>query len=148
MMLTELPFGFAAQTALLPAVTLTCVWFWSLYRPGSMQPPLVFLIGLLLDLLGYQPLGIGVLTLLFAHGAAVRWRRFLARQGFALVWLAFLPVAAASAAATWVLTAALTFRLIPVGPAIFQAVLSAAIYFALAIPLAHAHRTAADPERA
>ncbi|MDR3536990.1 MAG: rod shape-determining protein MreD [Acetobacteraceae bacterium] len=148
MLLTELPFGFAAQTALLPSLTLACVWFWSLYRPRAMLPPLVFLIGMLLDLMGYLPLGVGVLTLLCTHGVAVRWRRQLAPQGFALVWLAFLPVAAMAAALAWALTALLTFRLIPIGPAVFQAVLSAAIYPVLAIPLAHAHRGVADPERA
>ena len=33
MLLTETPFGIADQAALLPAVTLACVYFWSLFRP-------------------------------------------------------------------------------------------------------------------
>ncbi len=70
MLLTETPFGIADQAALLPAVTLACVYFWSLFRPGAMPPPVVFLIGLLFDLLGYLPLGVGALTLLIVHG----WR--------------------------------------------------------------------------
>lgn len=148
MLLTELPFGFAAQTALLPALTLGCVWFWSLYRPAAMPPPAVFAIGVLLDLLGYLPLGVGVLTMLCVHGAALRWRRFLAQQSFAVVWLAFVPLAAGAAGLSWALTALLNVRLIPVGPAAFQATLAAALYPALAIPLAHAHRSVADPERA
>lgn len=148
MLLTELPFGFAGQTALLPTLTLGCIWFWSLYRPVAMQPPVVFLIGILLDLMGYTPLGVGVLTLLCAHGIAVRWRRHLAVQGFTLVWLAFLPVAGLAAVLGWGLTALLTFRLMPFGPAVFQAVLAAALYPMLAIPLAHAHRSVAAPERA
>ncbi|MBN8906552.1 MAG: rod shape-determining protein MreD [Rhodospirillales bacterium] len=148
MVLVELPFGFAAQTALLPALTFGCVWFWSVYRPTAMPPPLVFLIGLLLDLMGYLPLGVSVLTLLCMHGAAVRWRRFLVQQGFAMTWLAFVPVAVAGSALSWGLTALLGFRLIPAGPAAFEATLAAALYPALAIPLARAHRSIADPERA
>ncbi len=70
MLLCGLPFGIADQAVLLPAVTLAAVFFWSLFRPAVVPPPVVFLIGLLLDLLGYLPLGAGVLTLLLVHGLA------------------------------------------------------------------------------
>jgi rod shape-determining protein MreD len=148
MLLSQAPFGIADQAVLLPAFTLTCVWFWSVFRPAGMPPPAVFLIGLLLDLLGYYPLGVGVLTALAVHGVAIRARRRLARQGFAAMWLMFIAVAVPSAGLGWALTTILTFRLMPPGPAVFQAVLSSALYPALAIPLAAAHRSIADPERA
>ena len=147
MLLTETPFGITDQAALLPAVTLACVYFWSLFRPAAMPPPVVFLIGLLLDLLGYLPLGVGVLTLLVVHGLALRWRGVLTRQGFLSVWLVFAGFAAGAAALGWVLTSLLSFRLLPVGPALFQATLTAALYPALAILFTRAHRTVADPER-
>ena len=41
MILSLAPFGVPGQAALLPAVALTCVWFWSLYRPAAMPPPMV-----------------------------------------------------------------------------------------------------------
>ncbi len=72
----------------------------------------------------------------------------LTRQGFLSVWLAFAGFAAGAAALGWVLTAVLVFRLLPVGPALFQAVLTAALYPALAVLFIRAHRTVADPERA
>jgi len=148
MLLTEAPFGFADQTALLPAVTLASVWFWSLYRPAAMAPLVVFAIGLLLDLLDWLPIGTGVLTLLLTHGVAVRSRRVLGRQGFAVIWLAFAAVAAGAAALEWLATAVLTWRLVPVGPIAFQAVLCTALYPALAILFARAHRSIANPEHA
>ncbi|MGE0417454.1 MAG: rod shape-determining protein MreD [Acetobacteraceae bacterium] len=148
MLVVEVPLRLALQTALLPAVALISVWFWSVYRPIAMAPPVVFLIGLLLDLRGYLPLGVGVLTLLIAHGISQRWRRFLMQQGFAMTWLAFLPIATGGAALIWVLTALLTFRLLPLGPALFLAVLSFALYPVLAMPLTVAHRSLADPEQA
>ena len=52
MLLTQIPFGFADQSTLLPAVALPCIYFWSLFRPASMPPPVVFVIGVLFDLLG------------------------------------------------------------------------------------------------
>ena len=148
MLLTEVPFGIVDQTWLLPAVALASVWFWSLYRPGAMAPPVVFAIGLLLDLLDWLPFGAGVLTLLIVHGVAQRWRRVLSRHGFALVWLAFAVVAAGAAAVEWLATAVLTWRLVPPGAMLFQAVLSAALYPALAVLFAQAHRSIANPERA
>jgi rod shape-determining protein MreD len=148
MMLTEMPLGIADQAALLPAVTLACVYFWSLYRPAAMPPPVVFLLGLILDLLGYLPLGVGALTLLIVHGLALRWRRVLTRQGFLLVWLAFAGFAIAATTLSWALTAVLSFQLLPLGPALFQAVLATALYPALAILFIRAHRSVADPDHA
>ena len=148
MLLTDAPFGIAGQAALLPAVTFAAVWFWSLFRPSAMPPPVVFVLGLLFDLLGWLPIGSGVLTLLLVHGLAQRWRRMLAPHGFALLWLVFAGIAAGATALDWTLTSVLTWRLLPAGPAVFQTVLAAAAYPALAILFARAHRTVADPERA
>ncbi len=140
MLLTQAPFGIPGQAVLLPAVTLACIWFWSLFHPAAMPPPAVFAIGVLLDLLGYLPLGVGVLTLLVTHGIALRWRRFLGQQGFALSWLAVLPIAAGAALLSWSMVALLTLTLVPPGLAILQAVMTGALYPVLAIPLARAHR--------
>jgi rod shape-determining protein MreD len=148
MLLTGLPFGIADQAALLPSVAVACVYFWSLFRPAAVPPPVVFVLGLLLDLLGYQPIGVGVLVLLVVHGLALRWRRVLTRQGFVTVWLAFLSVAMGAALLTWALTSVLGFRLMPIGAALFQGVLATTIYPALAILFTRAHRGVADPERA
>lgn len=148
MLLSRAPFGIWGQSALLPVVALTCVWFWSLFRPAAMAPPIVFLLGVLLDLLGYLPLGVGGLTMLTTHGLAHRLRRFLARHGFAVDWPIFMAVACGIAAMNWALVSLLTLSLYPVGPVLFQAGLAAAMYPVVAIPLMLAHRTIADPERA
>ena len=148
MLLSNAPFGIPDQATLLPAVAVISVFFWSLFRPSGMPPLAVFLIGLLLDLLGWLPLGIGVVTLLTVHAFCLHWRRGLARPGVPddLARLRRLRVRRggdhvgagrpARAAAA------------PVGPALFQAVLTTALYPALAIPFAHAHRDVAAPERA
>jgi rod shape-determining protein MreD len=142
---TAIPFGLPDQAELLPAMALACVFFWSLFRPGGMSPPVVFLIGVLADLLGYAPLGVNVLTLLILHGLALRWRRVLIPLGFVPVWLAFAGLAVGAAALGWALTCVLTFRLLPPGPAGFQAVLSAALYPALSTLFTHAHRSLSGP---
>ncbi len=148
MLLFAAPLGLPDQAALLPALALTSVFFWSLFRPASMTPPMVFGIGLLLDLLGYWPIGLGVLTLLGVHGVTMQTRRFLARHGFMLVWISFLLLATAAFVLSWALNSLLTLQLLPFPPALFQALLATALYPALATVFAHAHATIADPERA
>jgi len=145
MLLSLARFGIPGQAALLPAVAMTCVWFWSLYRPAAMSPPVVLLLGVLLDLLGVLPLGVGVLTMLTVHGIALRLRRFLSRHGFALDWLVFSGVACGIAAMNWALVAALTLSLPLAGPVLFHAGLAVAMYPAVAVPLVLAHRGFADP---
>lgn len=148
MILSLSPFGLPGQAALLPAVALTCVWFWSLFRPEAMSPPIVFLLGLLLDLLGFLPLGVGGVTMLITHGLAQRFRYVLGRQAFTVVWLIFIAVACGIAFLNWGFVSLLTFRLIPSRPAVFQAGLASALYPVVAVPLMLAHRGFANPDRA
>ncbi len=49
---------------------------------------------------------------------------------------------------SWALVSLLTFTLLPPGPALFQAVLSAGCYPVLAALLVRAHQSLADPEQA
>ena len=142
------PLGLPGQAELQQGVAVACVFYWSMFRPASMPPIAVFGLGLLVDLLSFAPIGVGVLTLLVAHGVAMTWRRELARRGFAVVWLCFLAVAVATSVLGWALTALLTFRLLPPWPGVFQAGLAAGLYPALAVLLTRAHVTLAEPEHA
>ena len=148
MMLFGAPLGLPGQAQLQNVVALSAVFFWSLFRPASMPPHLVFVLGLLADLLGFAPPGVGVITLLIAHGCAMRWRRKLARQGFFIVWIVFGAIAFGAALLQWALTSLLTFSLLPPGPALFQAQLAAGLYPALAILMTRAHQSLADPGQA
>jgi len=146
MMLTQAPLGIRGQAELLPAVMLGSVWFWSLVRPDTMQPPLVFVLGILTDLTGYLPLGVCAFTLLAVHGIAVSLRRRLVQVGFALIWVAYAFIAAAASILIWLLVMLLTFRLLSPMPALFQAILAIAVYPVLAIPFSAAHRSIANTD--
>ncbi|WP_243634420.1 rod shape-determining protein MreD [Roseicella frigidaeris] len=136
MLLAALPSGLPG---LLPAVALPCLVFWSVFRPAALPPPVVFGLGLVQDLLTAAPPGTGVLVLLLAHGVAGRWRRLLARQRFLLVWLAFAGLAAGAAALGLGLQALLGWRLLPVAPAFWQALLAIGLYPGLAWLLTRLH---------
>jgi rod shape-determining protein MreD len=148
LVLLAAPLALPGQAELQPATVLACVFFWSLFRPASMPPALVFVLGLFSDLLEDAPVGVAVLTLLVVHGLALRWRRDLVRQGFLVVWLAFCAVAAGAAALVWALNSVLSVTLQPPGPAIFQAALGGGLYPALAALFVRAHRGLAAPEQA
>ena len=142
------PLGLPGQPQLQAAVALACVFFWSVFRPDSMPPVAAFLLGLLTDLLSLSPPGLTVLVLLIVHGVALRTRRFVAAQGFLVVWLVFVAVAAGASAIEWALTSVLVFRLLPPGPALLQFGVSAGFYPLLAMLFIRAHRGLADPEKA
>ncbi len=142
------PLGLPAAAQLQQALALACVFFWSLFRPASMPPPAVFLLGLLIDLLGLAPIGTGVLTLLIVHGVAIRLRRALVPRSFVTVWLVFVAIAGGAATLGWAFASLLTFRLLPPGASLFQFALSAAFYPVIALLLTRAHRGIADPGQA
>ena len=125
--------------ALGPALALACVFFWSVFRPAATPAPAVFGLGLLQDLLGFAPLGQGVLMLLLAHGAALRLRRVLATQSFALVWLTFCALAAAAATLGYAVQVLLGWRVVPFSPAVVQTALAAGCYPAVAAVLTRLH---------
>jgi rod shape-determining protein MreD len=130
------------------AVALPCVAFWSVFRPAAMTPPIVLLLGLLLDLLTLTPLGVSVLVLLAVHGIAIRLRRFLARQSFLMVWLAFCLAGLGAAALFWALQALLSLRLPPFAPALHAAMLAAGFYPAIALVLTRVHEAMLQAENA
>lgn len=121
------------------AAALGAVFFWSVFRPAAMPPPAAFGLGLLQDLLLAAPLGVGALTLLLAHGLAMRWRRPLAGQRFPLVWLAFAGVAALAVGLGLVLHALLLWRALPPSAAGQAFLMAVGLYPVVAAALTAAH---------
>ncbi len=142
------PLRLPGQAELQVCVAVTCVFFWSVFRPAAMPPAAVFLIGLLVDLLGFGPLGADAVVLLACQSVALRWRRELGRLGLGAVWLAFVVVSVGAAALGWLLACVLALRLYPPAPALLQAALGAGVFPVLAWPLTRAHRTLAEPDLA
>jgi len=148
MLAANAPLGIPEQAVLLPAVTVISVFFWSVYRPASLPPPVVCLIGVFLDLLGWLPLGVGPVTLLVVQGLSLRWRRGLARQSFAVIWIVLASFGTGAAMLIWAAVCALNLQMFPADTAFFQAVITIALYPVIAIPLTQAHRSIADPDLA
>jgi rod shape-determining protein MreD len=147
MILLTAPFGLPGQAQLMPAFTLAAVFFWTLFRPASVPPPLVFLIGLLGDLLGQITIGSTVLVLLLTQLFVIRSRRYLPQKGFLFVWLVFVAVAAVAAALQWALACLMNWAIYPPIAGIFQFLMAAGLYPVLATGFTRAHRSIAASER-
>lgn len=124
---------------LIAALSLPGIFFWTIFRPAAMPAPVVFLLGLLQDLLCFSPLGAGILTLLVVHGLALRWRDVLARQSFLATWLIYCAFATGAAAMGWGLEAVLGWHVPPTMPGLAQVGISVGLYPALAWALTRLH---------
>ena len=145
MVLAAAPVGLPSTVE---AVTLPCIFFWSVFRPASMSPPAVFLIGLLQDLLTMSPFGTGVVSLLLMHAAALRLRAFIARQSFLTVWMLFCAFAFGTALLDWVLHGLLTLRLLPIAPVMHLSLIAAGLYPGLALFFSRVHQAMSHAETA
>lgn len=86
-------------------LTLASIFFWNLYRPSAMPSWLAALIGLVGDLIGVTPLGVGMLSALGTWGLAGWRRRELSRAAAVTVWGAFALTLAAITTLAWLLAA-------------------------------------------
>lgn len=65
------------------------ITYWSLVRPRAMPMLLVFIFGLMTDIVTFLPLGLHAALFVVARYLLRRQRRFLVGQGFWVLWVAF-----------------------------------------------------------
>lgn len=135
-----MPFGIPGQATLRPVYAMACVYFWSLYRPTSLPPPLVTIAGLLLDLVGFSPFGMWAILLLLIQAATLRLRQKLVSAPFSRVWGGFVLLASAGAALSWLITCAADSIWLPVSPLFTECLWAMGLYPAVASMLIRAHR--------
>lgn len=126
------PLRLPAFAPIVPALGLIAVYYWVIHRPDLMPAWAVFLIGLLQDLLGGGPLGVGVFVLLVVHAAVVSQRRLFTSASFMLMWAIFLPVAAGAFLLSWLFNSLMIDGIINPGAALFQYLTTVAFYPCLA----------------
>jgi rod shape-determining protein MreD len=75
-------------TVKIPFILMT-LYYWSIYRPTLVPPPLAFCTGLLMDLLSGLPVGLNAALLVAIQWLVSDQRRFLTGQPFIVIWLGF-----------------------------------------------------------
>ena len=134
------PLGLPEISPVLPSLALIAVYYWTVHRPDLLPIWAVFLIGLFQDLMGGGAMGTGTLILLLVHAIVGRQRRYFANASFLGLWFVFVPVAAGAEAALWLLTSAYHGVIFDSQPAIFQCLMTIALYPCLAWVFAQAQR--------
>lgn len=140
MLLAMAPTQVPGLAALAPPLTLMAVFYWAIHRPDLLRPIVVFLIGLLQDLLSGMPLGLSALVFTLAYWAVLTQRRFFLGNSFLLLWWGFGMVAFAAAAVQWIVYSLSFVTVLTVRPVLFQAVLAIAIFPLPAWLLMRIHR--------
>lgn len=113
-----------------PYFLLMGIYFWGVNRPGMIPSYLVFIFGILLDIVTGQPIGLNALSFLLIYFILYGQRRFLKGQAWPVLWFGF-GIAAILVSAIHMLVFILTSW---VWPGVTSAVLAVLISF-LAYPL-------------
>jgi rod shape-determining protein MreD len=111
-----------------PVLSLAAIYFFAIYRPSILPAPAVFGIGLFQDALLGLPFGLSALVLLGVYGAIVSQRNAFRGRPFLIAWAGFAVVMPAAMAVTWAIVSLLAGTVVPPLPAIFQALITIAIY--------------------
>ena len=134
----SLPWGAPVSVALaMPLIALGVIFFWGIHRPGQLPSPLVFLFGLLTDLVTDGPLGFWAQNFLIGYAISVYgplWNGGRREGGAAL--LLFAAAVLAVSGLSWVLTSLFFVKTTPVQPLVIGGVVAFAAYPAISFVLA------------
>ncbi|MCC7273952.1 MAG: rod shape-determining protein MreD [Alphaproteobacteria bacterium] len=117
--------GFRTMT---PAVVLIAVYHWTVHRPELLPPGVIFVVGLVQDLLTGSPFGTGPLTLLAVHVLVVSQRRILHGKAFLIAWWGFGLVAATTFLVLWAAGSALSGVLLDPREVAFRCLVTVTVY--------------------
>lgn len=117
---------------LTPALALTAVYYWAVFRPDLLPSWLAFLLGLLQDLLTGAPLGVGVVALVSMHFFVSAQRKIFVNPSFVMLWVLFGLFAAASLLLSWLLGSLLLGQLLEPGLLLLHYAVTVGVYPCLA----------------
>ena len=104
------------------------IYYWAIYRPTLIPPLLVFIIGIVLDLLGGLPVGLNAFIFLTLRQIISDQRLFLMGQPFIVIWLVFAVVSTVVLLFQWVLFGFIHWEWTPIQPVILS-IISGTFFF-------------------
>jgi rod shape-determining protein MreD len=122
-------------------LTMISVYYWAIHRPDLLPAPAVFAIGLIGDLMGAAPLGVGTLLLLLVYAIALSQRRLFFGQPFLVVWWGFMMIAAGAMSLGWILSSIVGGAALDPKPTFFSYLMTLALYPAVGDLFARAQRS-------
>lgn len=128
-------FNISAIENIFPFLSLIAIYYWSIFKPKLMPVSIVFLLGLLQDILSGGPLGMTALLLILVRVFVLsQGRRFLERE-FLFSWLVFIFVSLAYGALVWLVASVYLKETQNIWNAMGQSTLTIMIFPAIVWPL-------------
>ncbi len=140
-LINALPLHVPGLARIAPLLPLMAIYHWAIFRPRLLPTSVVFLIGLLQDVLSGTPIGVNALVFIAVYGAVLSQKRFFSGKSFAILWLGFALIAAGAMALSWVAVSLLSLTLVEPRTVIFQYVLTLGLFPAVAWLLLRWQRT-------
>ena len=86
---SQIPLQIPNAGPVFPDIVLIAVYYWAVHRPDLMPFWVVFLIGLLQDLLGGDALGVSSMIYLAVFWTVAAQQRFFMSRSFGVIWAGF-----------------------------------------------------------
>ena len=138
--INAVPLHVPGLSRIAPMLPLMAIYHWAIFRPRLLPAWVVFLIGLLQDILGGTPVGVNALVFLAVYGAVLSQKRFFMGKSFAILWLGFALIAAGAMAISWAAVSLLSVGLVEPQTVIFQYLLTLGLFPAVAWLFVHWQR--------
>ena len=122
------PLHIPAFSAVVPAVTLISVYYWTIFRPDLMPAPAVFVVGLFQDIVSGMPLGVNALMLLLVFAVVLSQRRFFLGKSFLVMWWGFALIVIGALGGQWMIVSSLDRTILDPVPAVFQGTVTLALF--------------------
>ena len=94
-----------------PMLNIIVIFYWTVYRPDLVPPFVLFLIGLIDDVVMGTPLGLMACVFVLLYGVTLTQRQFFIGKPFYVTWLGFSIISAFCICLIWVLVALFAGRL-------------------------------------
>ena len=124
-----------------PQLLLIIVFYWTLYRPTLMPPPVILIAGILLDAMNpMMPIGTHAASYLLIAGILKPRRRSLMGQPFVVVWVGFAVAAVIDLLFKWLMLSVLTPADLTLGTILFNGFITVLAFPLVVMVLTLVHR--------
>ncbi|HEX2889046.1 hypothetical protein [Vineibacter terrae] len=130
-LLTLAPIRLPDVMSAAPLLPLMAVYHFCLFRADALPAWLLFVLGMLFDLLQGgpgAPVGISALQFLLVRQVILGNQKYLVSVSFTFIWLGYAILSAVAVTLSWWVAALLTWRWIDPQPAFFQYIVSLFLY--------------------
>ncbi len=116
------------------------LYYWAIYRPSLLPPFVVFVFGLIFDLIIGLPVGLSAFVMLIVRQLVADQRLFLTGQPFTVIWLGFAIVSGVALSVHWALYGLVQLQWTPFLPVAVKIICGIFIFPAVVLILHLTHK--------